>query len=104
MMRVYSPDGLRFYGNFVTSPRIRRALTDEPVVLFKETPAGTPPAIGTLFYPGEYTGWEFIYPKDHGKPVVGLFGNQSAEFRRGPESDVHQLAFLLARRRISRLS
>jgi hypothetical protein len=83
IMRVYSPDHSRFFGNFVTAPRTRRELTFEPVVLFKETPAGQPPAVGTLFYPGEYTGWELLYPKDHGKPVVGLFGSSPLTFGAG---------------------
>jgi hypothetical protein len=89
MMRVYSPNHLKFYGNFVTAPRIRRELTFDPVVLFKETPAGVPPAIGTLFYPGEYTGWELLYPKDYGKPVVGLFGSSPLTFGAGMNPTSH---------------
>jgi len=35
---------------------------DKPVVQFEERPAGTPEAIHSWFYPGENTGWEFVYP------------------------------------------
>src|SRR5438270_1160959 len=37
---------------------------DKPIVHFDERPAGTPEAIHSYFYPGENTGWEFIYPKE----------------------------------------
>jgi type IV secretory pathway VirB10-like protein len=36
---------------------------DKPIVHFDERPAGTPEAVHSYFYPGENTGWEFIYPK-----------------------------------------
>jgi hypothetical protein len=36
---------------------------DEPVVHFEERPSGMPEAIHSWFYPGENTGWEFMYPK-----------------------------------------
>jgi hypothetical protein len=36
---------------------------EKPIVQFKERPAGTPEAIHAWFYPGDNTGWEFLYPK-----------------------------------------
>src|ERR1700736_3957083 len=36
---------------------------DKPIVHFEERPSGTPEAIHSWFYPGENTGWEFVYPK-----------------------------------------
>lgn len=36
---------------------------DKPIVHFEERPAGTPETIHSWFYPGESTGWEFVYPK-----------------------------------------
>src|SRR5260370_16665100 len=35
---------------------------DKPTVHFEERPSGSPEAIHSWFYPGENTGWEFIYP------------------------------------------
>jgi hypothetical protein len=35
---------------------------DKPVVHFEERPSGSPEAIHSWFYPGESTGWEFVYP------------------------------------------
>ena len=34
---------------------------DKPMVHFEERPSGSPEAIHSWFYPGENTGWEFIY-------------------------------------------
>ena len=36
---------------------------DKPIIHFDERPAGAPEAIHSWYYPGEDTGWEFIYPK-----------------------------------------
>src|ERR1700736_557306 len=36
---------------------------DKPIVHFEERSSGTPEAIHSWFYPGENTGWEFVYPK-----------------------------------------
>ncbi len=36
---------------------------DKPIVHFEERHSGTPEAIHSWFYPGENTGWEFVYPK-----------------------------------------
>jgi hypothetical protein len=36
---------------------------DKPVVHFEERTPGSPEAIHSWFYPGENTGWEFVYPK-----------------------------------------
>jgi hypothetical protein len=35
----------------------------KPIVHFEERPSGMPEAIHSWFYPGENTGWEFVYPK-----------------------------------------
>jgi hypothetical protein len=37
--------------------------SDQPIVHFEERPSGTPEAIHSWFYPGDNTGWEFVYPK-----------------------------------------
>jgi len=36
---------------------------DKPIVRFDERPSGAPEAIHSWFYPGDNTGWEFVYPK-----------------------------------------
>ena len=63
VLQVLSNDGSVVYAMFHTTPDRRTALTNDPVVTFRETPAGVPPAVKSLFYGGEYRGYEFVYPK-----------------------------------------
>src|SRR5204863_487872 len=44
-------------------PDYRETTPDKPVIQFEERAAGSPEAIHSWFYPGENTGWEFVYPK-----------------------------------------
>ena len=44
-------------------PAYRMDTPDKPVVNLEERPVGTPEAIHTWFYPGDNSGWEFVYPK-----------------------------------------
>ena len=41
----------------------RTKTPDEPIVQFEERSAGSPEAVHTWFYPGDNTGWQFVYPK-----------------------------------------
>lgn len=63
VLQVLSDDGSVVYAMFHTIPDGRTSLTQDPTVTFRETPAGVPPAIRSLFYGGEYRGYEFVYPK-----------------------------------------
>jgi hypothetical protein len=63
VLQVLSNDGAIVYAMFHTIPDVRTSLTEDPTVTFRETPAGVPPAVRTLFYGGEYSGYEFVYPK-----------------------------------------
>ena len=61
-VQVLSNDGSITYGMVNTIQDHRRVLTDDPIVTFRETTAGVPPSIKSLFYGGEYQGYEFVYP------------------------------------------
>ena len=37
---------------------------DKPIVRFEERASGSPQAVHSWFYPGDNTGWEFVYPED----------------------------------------
>jgi hypothetical protein len=63
VLQVLSNDGSIVYAMFHTIPDGRASLTEEAVVTFRETPAGVPPAVRSLFYGGEYRGYEFVYPR-----------------------------------------
>jgi hypothetical protein len=47
---------------FLSIPNQRMTPSNTPVVMFKETAAGAPPAVQVWFYPGETYGYEFAYP------------------------------------------
>jgi hypothetical protein len=68
VVQVLSRDGTIVYAMFHTIPDRRTSVTEDPVVTFKETPAGVPPAVRSLFYGGEYRGYEFVYPR--GWPIM----------------------------------
>jgi LPXTG-motif cell wall-anchored protein len=63
VLQVLSNDGAIVYAMFHTIPDVRSSLTDDAIVTFRETPAGVPPAMRSLFYGGEYWGYEVVYPK-----------------------------------------
>jgi len=44
-------------------PAYRAATPDESIVQLEERQSGSPEAIHTWFYPGDNTGWQFVYPK-----------------------------------------
>jgi hypothetical protein len=63
VMQVLSNDGSIVYSMFFTREDWRNKVTDQPTVTFRETPAGVPPAVRSLFYGGETRGYEFVYAK-----------------------------------------
>ncbi len=63
IVQVMSEDGRKPIGLFFSIPAQRPEVADKPEVRFIETPRGQPAAIRTWWYPGERTGYEFIYPK-----------------------------------------
>jgi hypothetical protein len=70
VVQVLSEDGSKPYAMFFSLPAERLTPASEPEVRFMETPAGTPPAIKTWWYPGETIGREFIYPKEQAQRLA----------------------------------
>lgn len=68
IIQVLSHDGSYVYAMFYTMPDFRVEATDDPVMTFKETPAGVPPIAKSLFYSGELSGYEFLWYGE--KPVT----------------------------------
>ena len=62
VLQVQSAEG-KVYSMFFSQPVQRNEAPDEAEVRFMETASGAPPAISTLWYPGERTGRELIYPR-----------------------------------------
>jgi len=56
VVQVFDKDGTKLYTTILAIPDQRLEPTDKPVVMFSETPAGTPAAIKAWFYPGDTIG------------------------------------------------
>jgi hypothetical protein len=65
VVSVLSANGSQVYATLITVADRRETPTDKAIVTFEERAAGAPQAIDSIFYPGELTGMEFIYPHDH---------------------------------------
>src|SRR6478752_3886721 len=63
VLQVQSADGKRVYGMFFSMAVQRPTAPDEAEVRFMETASGSPAVISTLWYAGERTGRELIYPR-----------------------------------------
>lgn len=63
IVQIFDKATSKLIATVMTIPDQRLDPTDKPVVMFKETPAGTPAAIQAWFYPGNSIGDEFIYPR-----------------------------------------
>jgi hypothetical protein len=70
VVQVLSADGTKPYGMFFSmrAERVEPAAT--PEVRFMETAAGMPAAIKTWWYPGERSGYEFVYPKEQARRLA----------------------------------
>ena len=63
VLQVQSADGKKVYGMFFSLPAQRPSPPNEAEVRFMEAASGAPAVIGTLWYAGERTGRELIYPR-----------------------------------------
>jgi hypothetical protein len=66
LVQVFSEDSngnLSLVESVLTIPDYTSSIPDKPIVHFDERPSGTHEAIHSWFYPGDTTGWEFVYPK-----------------------------------------
>jgi hypothetical protein len=63
IVQVFSKDEKHLYGTFLAIPDQRLHPTGKPIILFQETPAGSPEAVRAWFYPGDDFGHQLVYPK-----------------------------------------
>jgi hypothetical protein len=70
VVQVLNADGTEPYGLFFTLSAERFEPASTPEVRFMETASGTPAAVRTWWYPGERTGYEFIYPKEQARRLA----------------------------------
>ena len=67
IIQVMSEDGTKIYGTFFAISAQRHVRPEKPEVRFMETASSMPHAIRTWWYPGDSTGFEFIYPKEQAR-------------------------------------
>jgi hypothetical protein len=70
VVQVWDREEKNMLGHWLFVQADRPQVTDENVVMFRETPAGTPPAVQYWYFPGERIGKEFIYPKDQAMRIA----------------------------------
>ena len=64
IVQIYDKDEKQLQATLLAVPDYRVMPADKPLIKFEERPSNTPEAIKAWFYPGENTGWEFVYPHD----------------------------------------
>ena len=87
VLQVLSDDGSTVYAMFHTIQDGRTSLTANPTVTFRETPEGVPPAVKSLFYGGEYRGYEFIYPKGGPNMIPAVFPQPEITYTAAPAGE-----------------
>jgi hypothetical protein len=70
VVRVSDKEGAKVHGTFLSISNQMMDPADKPLVMFKEAPAGAPEAVKAWFYPGESTGYEFVYPHDQALKIA----------------------------------
>jgi hypothetical protein len=72
VVQVLSKDSKTVYATFFSLPETRPAPTGETIVTLHEggMATGSPDAIKAWFYPGETTGFEFVYPREQAKKAA----------------------------------
>jgi hypothetical protein len=63
VVEVWDREEKKMIGHWLFVQAERPDVSQETVVMFKETAAGTTPAVHFWYYPGERIGKEFVYPK-----------------------------------------
>ena len=74
VVQVLSGDEKDILGQWTFVQAERSKVTEDTVVMFKETPEGTMPAVQYWYYPGERIGKEFIYKKDQAQKIADRTG------------------------------
>ena len=66
LVRIFSedPNGAQKLVTTIRAiPDYREDTPEKTIIQFEERPSGSPEAIHSWFYPGDNSGWEFVYPK-----------------------------------------
>ncbi|HXH25743.1 MAG TPA: hypothetical protein VNI78_10865 [Vicinamibacterales bacterium] len=93
VVQVWDADEKNILGQWLFVQAERPEVTSENVIMFKETPAGTTPAIQYWYFPGERIGKEFVYPRDQAMRIAARTGGTvlSTEGEVGATSSVESV-------------
>ncbi len=75
VVQVWNEKEDQMLGQWLFVQAERPEVTQENVVMFRETPAGTTPAVQYWYFPGERIGKEFVYPKDQATRIAAATGS-----------------------------
>ena len=70
VVEVWDREEKKMMGHWLFVQAQRPDVSQETVVMFKETAAGQTPAVHYWYYPGERIGKEFVYPKDQATKIA----------------------------------
>ena len=90
VVQVWDRDEKKMIGHWLFVQAERPEVSNDTVVMFKETAAGQTPAVHFWSYPGERSGKEFVYPKDQALKIAARSNERvlSTEGQPSPESSV----------------
>ena len=74
VVQVWDKDEKNMIGHWTFVQAERPRVTEDTVVMFKETREGATPAVQFWYFPGEKVGKEFIYPKDQAERIAARTG------------------------------
>jgi len=74
VVQVWDKDEKHMIGHWTFVQAERPRVTEDTVVMFKETREGATPAVQYWYFPGEKVGKEFLYPKDQADRIAARTG------------------------------
>ena len=74
VVQVWDKDEKNMIGHWTFVQAERPRVTEDTVVMFRETREGAMPAVQFWYFPGEKIGKEFIYPKDQAERIAARTG------------------------------
>ena len=74
VVQVWDKDEKNMIGHWTFVQAERPRVTEDTVVMFRETREGAMPAVQFWYFPGERIGKEFIYPKDQAERIAARTG------------------------------
>ena len=74
VVQVWDQKEQHMIGHWTFVQAERPRVSEETIVMFRETTEGATPAVQFWYFPGEKIGKEFIYPKDQARRIAARTG------------------------------